>query len=277
VAEAAAGSRSRAAGRDDPVTTPSERSVRVNGLPCRVWEAGKGEPLAFFAGLGGAPRWSPFLEKLATRRRVVVPSLPGFPGGEGHDRLDDTADWVAATLDLLDAVRLERCDLVGASVGGMLAAEVAAFCRPLVRKLVLIAPYGLFDANDPVTDFFAQTPDATAGLLCAQPVKLKAEWAMPEGGDVLDFQVGQTRAAEAAARLLWPLGDRGLAKRLHRITAPTLLLWGEQDRLIPPSYAKRFASGIAGPTTLRQIPGAGHLAQIDAPEAVAQAVLDFLG
>jgi pimeloyl-ACP methyl ester carboxylesterase len=259
------------------MTAPSERNVRVNGLPCRVWEAGHGEPLAFLAGLGGALRWSPFLEKLATQRRVVVPSLPGFPGGLGHDRLDDTADWVAATLDLLDAAGLTECDLVGASLGGMLAAEVAAFCRPLVRKLVLIAPYGLFDANEPVADVFAQTPDAMAGLLCAQPAKLAAEWAMPEGGEALDWQVAQARAAEAAARLLWPLGERGLAKRLHRITAPTLLLWGEQDRLVPPSYAKRFASGIAGRTTLHQIPGAGHLAQLDAPEAVAAAVLDFLG
>jgi pimeloyl-ACP methyl ester carboxylesterase len=141
----------------------------------------------------------------------------------------------------------------------------------------LIAPYGLFDANEPVADVFAQTPEAMAALLSAHPARLAAEWAMPEGGDALDWQVTQVRAAEAAARLLWPLGDRGLAKRLHRITAPTLLLWGEQDRLIPPSYAKRFASGIAGPTTLREIPGAGHLAQLDAPEAVAQAVLDFLG
>jgi pimeloyl-ACP methyl ester carboxylesterase len=259
------------------MTAPAERTVRVNGRPCRVWEAGSGEPVAFLAGLGGAPRWSPFLAGLATRRRVVVPSLPGFPGGLGHDLLDDTTDWIAATLDLLEGAGLARCDLVGASVGGMLAAEVAAFCRPLVQRLVLISPYGLFDADDPVADVFAQTRETLPALLCTRPEALASEWALPAGADAIESQLEQARAAEAAARLLWPLGERGLAKRLHRISAPTLLLWGERDRVVPPSYAKRFASAIAGQTTLREIAGAGHLACIDAPQVAAEAVLAFLG
>ena len=88
--------------------------------------------------------------------------------------------------------------------------------------------------------------------------------------------MGQVRAMEAAARLLWPLGNRGLAKRLHRITAPTLLLWGSEDRIVPASYAKRFAAGIAGKTEIRSIAGAGHRADLDAPDATAEAVLAFL-
>jgi pimeloyl-ACP methyl ester carboxylesterase len=81
---------------------------------------------------------------------------------------------------------------------------------------------------------------------------------------------------EAAARLLWPLGDRGLAKRLHRIAAPTLLLWGSEDRIVPASYAKRFAEGIAGKAEVRSIPGAGHRLDLDAPDGAAEAVLAFL-
>lgn len=249
----------------------------MNGQPCRVWEAGTGTTLVFLAGLGGASHWSPFLATLATRHRVVVPSIPGFPGGLGHDQLDDVADWIAAILDLLDAAEIDGCELVGASVGGMLAAEVAAFCRPLVRRLALLAPYGLFDANDPVTDVFAQTPDRLPALLSVQPGRLSAEWASTIAADPIEGPIVQARAAEAAARLLWPLGDRGLSKRLHRITAPTLLVWGEQDRVVPRSYAKRFASGIAGPSEMREITGAGHLVAFDAPEATAQAVLTFLG
>lgn len=259
------------------MTAPAARTLLVNGLPCRVWEAGSGEPLVFVPGLGGAPRWSPFLQALASRRRLVVPSLPGFPGGLGHDRLDDTTDWIAATLDLLDGAGIARCDLVGASVGGMLAAEVAAFCRPLVRRLVLIAPYGLFDAHEPVADVFARTPDELPALLSSQPERLAAEWAPSSGEDPIEARIVQSRAAEAAARLLWPLGERGLVRRLHRITAPTLLVWGEHDRVVPPAYAKRFAIGITGPTTLRQVPGAGHLATVDAPERVAETLADFLG
>ena len=86
----------------------------------------------------------------------------------------------------------------------------------------------------------------------------------------------QVRALEAAARLLWPIGDRGLAKRLHRISAPTLLVWGGEDRIVPASYAKRFAAGVAGEAEVRSIAGAGHLVDLDAPEAAADAVLRFL-
>ena len=84
------------------------------------------------------------------------------------------------------------------------------------------------------------------------------------------------RASESAARLLWPFGERGLVKRLHRIQCPTLLLWGTEDRIIPPTYAERFASRIGGSTQIHKIDGAGHLADVDQPQAVAEVVLSFL-
>ncbi len=101
----------------------SERTVAINGHDCRIWEKGAGEPLFYLAGFGGLPRWTPFLDRIAAHRRVVAPSLPGFPGSSGHDELDTSLDWIAATLDLLDAagfgkVGLDKADLVGASVGG---------------------------------------------------------------------------------------------------------------------------------------------------------------
>jgi pimeloyl-ACP methyl ester carboxylesterase len=111
----------------------------------------------------------------------------------------------------------------------------------------------------------------------ARPAEFAAQALVPPAGaDPIEFQVQQVRALEAAARLLWPFGDRGLAKRLHRIGVPTLLVWGSEDRILPASYAKRFAAGIAGRTRVRSIPGAGHRADFDAPEALAKAVLGFL-
>jgi pimeloyl-ACP methyl ester carboxylesterase len=255
---------------------PAERSVRVNGAPCRVWEAGEGAPLGVLAGLGGAPRWSPFLARLCERRRVVVPSLPGFPCALGHDRLDDLADWVAATLDLLEGAGLRGADLVGLSVGGALAAEAVAFSPGLARRLVLVAPFGLFAEDEPVADVWAQRPGALPALLCAHPERLLEETAPPPGADAVEWQLAQVRAMEAAARLLWPTCDRGLAKRLHRIQVPTLLVWGDADRVVPPGYAKRFAAGLGGPNELRLLPGAGHRADLDAPDALAEAVLRFL-
>lgn len=258
------------------MSATQERSVQVGGAACRVWEAGEGERLGVLGGLVGFPHWSPFLAALATRRRVVVPSLPGFPGGLGHDRLDDLPDWLAATLDLLEGAGLSGADLVGLSVGGALAAEVAAFSRATVGRLVLVAPFGLFDEAEPVADVWAQRVPELPGLLAAHPERLAEALAAPEGFDPLEWQIVQMRASEAAARLLWPNCDVGLHKRLHRIRADTLLVWGSGDRVIPASYAKRFAEGISGSATVCTIPGAGHLVDVDQPQALAEAILGFL-
>ena len=97
------------------MSAPRERIVEVGGGPCRVWELGQGEPLGVLPGLGGLPRWTPFLDALARERHVIVPSLPGFPGaGEQHHRLDGHLDWISATLDLLEAAELSGADLVAA-------------------------------------------------------------------------------------------------------------------------------------------------------------------
>ena len=253
------------------------RNARVRGEQVRVWEKGRGRPLGVLSGLFGFPSWTPFLEALSSRRRVVVPSLPGHPGGGDFRRLDDLADWVIATQELIEAAGLAGADVVGLGPGGTLAAEVAAFAPGFVKRLALVAPFGLYDEREPVADFWAKRATELPATFSAQPEKFAAEvLAPPAGADPIEFQVQQVRALEAAARLLWPFGDRGLGKRLHRIAAPTLLVWGGADRIVPASYAKRFAAGIAGRTRIRSLPDAGHRADFDAPEALAKAVLAFL-
>ena len=256
---------------------PNERRIEVDGAPCRVWEKGTGAALGVFAGFGGLPRWTPFLEKLAAHRRVVVPSLPGHPGGPGHDQLDNQLDWVVAALGTVEAAGLAGADLIGLSVGGALAAEVAAISPGLVNKLVLVAPFGLFDQADPVCDIWTQPPGRLPELLCAEPETYTSLHALPDGTEAIEWQIVQVRASEAAARLLWPICDTRLDRRLGRIRQPPLLIWGEGDRVVPVGYAERFAAGITGETTIRTIAGAGHLADLDAPDAVSQAVLGFLG
>ena len=93
----------------------------------------------------------------------------------------------------------------------------------------------------------------------------------------IDWQVSTLRANVAAANIIWPLGETGLRKRLGRISAPTLLVWGEGDRVVPPGYAQSFSKGIAGKTSSRTVANAGHMAEFDQPEAVAKAVGEFLG
>ena len=256
------------------MSEPETLTIDVNGFPTRVWRKGRGKRLGFFAGFGGLPRWIPMLDHLAEHRTVIVPSLPGFPGGDrGHSVLDNQLDWVLAMHELVEKSDLAGADLAGSSVGASMAAEVAACWPDKVRRLALIAPFGLFVDENPPADPWAQRADNVPALMCADPENWKRLKAIPEGANSIEWPIEQTRANEAAARIFWPLGNTGLAKRLHLIQAPTLLLWGEADKIMPPTYADRFASGISGDTHVKIIEGAGHLAELDRPDEIAAAIL----
>ena len=258
-----------------------ERHVELPlGGTCRIWEKGVGERVGVIGGGPGYQRGSPFLERLSQERRVVLVSQPGYPGSSpGHHELDDTTDWITMTLDLLEAADLKGADLVAESVGGMLAAEAAAFSDTHVRKLVLVGSMGLYDPTEPIVNPFALRPEEVPGAVSANLEAFASVYAPPTDDEdaQAEFELIAYRAIESAARLMWPFGDRGLTKRLHRIACPTLLLWGSEDKLVPASYAKRFADGIGGPTEIRSIEGAGHLVTIDQPAAAVEAILGFLG
>jgi len=253
-----------------------ERCVATPAGSARVWEKGAGNPVGYFAGLGGLPAWLPALDLLAARHRVVAPSVPGFPGGADYERLDDIFDWSLAAIDLVQAAGLAGADLIGASVGGALAAEVAALRPDLVRKLVLIAPFGLFDEAAPITDVFAFKSGDQSKALTSDPQAYDAYRARPNSAAEMDWTLMQVRAEMAAARILWPLGDTRLRKRLFRITQPTLIIWGAEDRVMAPAYAAKFAEGISGTAKTVIIPKAGHKVEFDAPDAVARAIAEFL-
>jgi pimeloyl-ACP methyl ester carboxylesterase len=259
------------------VSEPATSTIDVNGVATRVWRKGSGPKIGFLAGYGGLPRWVPFLDRLAETRTVIVPSLPGFPGGDrGHAVLDTHLDWVLAGRDLVDGADLAGSDLVGSSVGGSFAAEVAAIWPDKVKRLALIAPFGLFDEKNPATDPWAQKQDDIPGLMTAAPETYRKLKEMPAGANSIEWPIEQTRAAEAAARVFWPLGNTKLDKRLPFIKAPTLIVWGEKDRLMPRSYADTVAKAIKAKTETRIIPGAGHLAELDKPDEVAAAIVDFM-
>ncbi|MBS0241735.1 MAG: alpha/beta hydrolase [Proteobacteria bacterium] len=258
------------------MSEPRTTTIDINGHACRVWSKGSGPKLGWIAGFGGLPRWIPFLDELAKTRTVIAPSLPGYPGATGHNLLDSHLDWVVAVRQIIVKSGLEGADIAGSSVGASFVAEFAALWPHKVRKIAMIAPFGLFDEKDPPEDPWAQTADSQAALLCADPQTWKDFKAVPAGANSVEWPIEQVRASEAAARVFWPLGNTKLEKRLPLILAPTLLMWGEQDRLMPRSYAEKFAAAMTAKTSFATIAGAGHLAELDKPAEAAKAILDFL-
>ena len=260
----------------------TERFVSVNGSNCRVLEKGEGKPLVVISGYGGLPRWDAFHELLSAKRKVIAPSMPGQFGSErGHEKLHNPLDWLAMMQDLIAACGvIAPADIVATSVAGMVASEIAAAASASLGKLVLIAPYGLYDDAEPTVNLFAQSPAIRTKLMVADQDKYKAVFAADPSSPVEDqeeWAMLAYRCDEAVARLVWPFGNVGLERRIHRITTPTLLIWGDKDQLVPTSYAKRFSDGISGPTRTEIVKDAGHLANVDQPEAVAKLVLDFVG
>jgi abhydrolase domain-containing protein 6 len=250
--------------------------VTVNGHSMRVLEKGRGQKLAYLGSLVGVPRWTPFLDALAEQFHVVCPSLPGFPGATGHEDLDNLTDWLAALLDLFDAAEITGADVCASSVGAMLALELAALSSGSVNRMALLAPLGLYDEATPVPHIWARKGSDLPALLCADTEALAQLQAAPEGSDPVEWNLIIARATAAGARLLWPMCDLGLAKRLHRVSQPTTFLWGTADAIVAPSYMTLFQKGVRGPTQSALIQDAGHLIEVDAPGEAARIVTRFL-
>ncbi|MBV8357454.1 MAG: alpha/beta fold hydrolase [Deltaproteobacteria bacterium] len=256
-------------------------SLRGGDFNVKYYREGSGEHLVFLHSAGGLPAFTPELEALSKRFTVTAPLLPGF-GSDGEEHLhEEVQKLVFWVWDLLDALEIERPLLIGHSFGGMLAAEMAATEPRRVRKLVLAAPAGLFIAEHPTLDFFAMTPEALVKAAFHDPQCEAAKALTTPPSDpaaATEAIVGRIRALAAAGRFMWPNGDRGLNERLYRIKAPTLLLWGESDRLIPPVYAEAFRRLLVGAASVRVqiIPAAGHALFAEQRQAALDAIINFL-
>lgn len=256
-----------------------DRLVDIRGgqVAFRVRSAGQGPPLVYFHSFHDPGDWPPFLDHLAARFAVHAPFHPGVQGSRGVETLDDVLDLVLAYDELLDALDLGRAHLVGHAFGGLVAAELAAMLRPRAARLVLVSPLGLWRDDAPVADLAILPAEELPAVLWADPAGPAARaWATAPEGDAENVaaQIESIQRRAAMAKFVWPLPDKGLRKRLHRIAAPTLLLWGEADRANPVLYAEEWQRRIKG-AALRLLPG-GHMVLAEAPAAAAAAVAEFL-
>jgi pimeloyl-ACP methyl ester carboxylesterase len=250
------------------------------GTRCRVLVGGSGDPLVYFHGAGGLLRDNPFLDQLAQRHAVFAPEWPGYGESTGEELLDDMLDFALHGWDVIDALGLSRPHLVGHSMGGMIVAEMACLAPRDAGKLVLVAPAGLWIEEHPIPDIFAMLPHEIAAALFVDPQRGAA--LLTGGADLSDMEalrdfylVTQRRLA-MAGKILFPIPNRRLSKRLYRLRADTLMVWGAQDQLIVPAYAERWQAAIPG-ARIVTLDGAAHMVPYEQPDAFVRAVADFLG
>jgi pimeloyl-ACP methyl ester carboxylesterase len=249
-----------------------------------VLESGEGAPLLFLHGAGGVPMWEGVLPLLAREYHVYAPLLPGFGQSTGLDHLEDHWDVFLHGFDVMDALGLDRPYLVGESMGGWIAAEMAALRPKEIGRLALAAPIGLWRDEAPVADMFGLMTNELVPYLfhdqsCSAAQRMLGVQALFSEKDdrtqeQVEFLITMARGFRTAAKFLFPIPEHGLEKRLSRITAPTLVLWGASDRFVKPLYASIFAGKIPK-ARLQMIERAGHLIGLERPEPYAEAVLNW--
>jgi pimeloyl-ACP methyl ester carboxylesterase len=251
------------------------KTVQTQHVPVSYFEAGSGQALVFLHGAGGVTAEDPLLAKLAQRFHVHAPLLPGYGESQEAPELRDMLDITLHTWDVVDALGLKDPVLVGHSMGGMIAAEMAAIAPHDVSRLALICPAGLWLDDHPIPDFFSTLPFEMPALLFHDAAA--GAQMMTAGRDVSDpnflqtYLVTNARQLGMAGRILFPIPERGLAGRLYRVKARTILVWGDSDKLIPPTYAQEFKRKISG-AQLVSIPEAGHMVIFEKTDQVVDAI-----
>jgi pimeloyl-ACP methyl ester carboxylesterase len=251
------------------------KTVTTPRVPVRYFEGGKGEPLVFLHGAGGVMANDPLLAKLAEKFHVYAPLLPGYGDSKECNDLRDMLDFTLHSWDVIEALKLKNPILAGHSMGGMIAAEMAAVAPHDVSRLGLIAPAGLWLDEYPIPDLFSTMPYEFPALMFHDVEKgaalMTAGVALDDPEWLKGFLISNARQLGMAGRILFPIPERGLSTRLYRIRAKTLLVWGDSDKVVAPAYAHAFKKAIAG-SELVVIPEAGHLVNIEKPDQTATAL-----
>lgn len=264
-----------AQGVDVTVETQTQGVLQV-----RVWMEGDvpERPLLYLHGFEHHPGMAPFLQRLAQGRRVYAPEHPGYGESTGMDSMEGVLDIVLHYRELLRSWGIEQVDVVGHSLGGMIGAELAAICPEIVRNLVLVNAFGLwFDEAQP-PDPFVLNPEELKKAKWHDPAHAPEPEPSTIRRDSTDPSVAELARMEnlgAATKLLWPIPDRGLRKRLPLISARTLILHGESDELVPMMYSEEMARLISDAQLVR-IQQAGHLPMFEREDDFVKVVGDFL-
>ncbi|MBF6568516.1 MAG: alpha/beta hydrolase [Candidatus Binataceae bacterium] len=253
-----------------------EEMIDLHGSQVQVLSGGSGTPLLYLHSAGGEVAWLPFFEQLSRDFKVYVPAHPGFSKSSGLDKIDSVHDLVFHYVDLMDALGLKTAFVAGLSLGGWIAAELAVHHPERVRKLALMGAVGLYWNGAPkIPDIFAASGPKTRDIIFYDPKSELARAVMPDDPSTEQLELA-IKAREATARVGWNpyLYDPRLLERLYRVTMPTLLIWGDTDRLVAIEYAQEYKKRIKD-SRLITIEKCGHAPPIERPEPTAKAIAEF--
>ena len=253
--------------------TFDRQMVAIAGCRVSVARGGKGPTLLYLHGAGGGAQVLPFMEELAKDYELVMPEHPGFGASDEPAWLDNIHDLAYFYLDFMEQLALKDVTVIGASIGGWLALEIAVRDRSRLRALSLIGPSGIHVAGLKKGDLFMWEPALKLRNLFHDqsiPERLLAQ--PPSPGQV----EAMLKNDYTVARLAWEprLYDPHLYKWLHRVKLPVQIVWGEQDKILPVGYATEMAKLIPG-ARVDVIRECGHLPQAEKPQEFVRLFRDF--
>jgi pimeloyl-ACP methyl ester carboxylesterase len=255
-------------------STDARRNVEVNGATISYLRGGSGEPLLFLHGAGGIGDWAPWMDTLAASYDLIVPDHPGWGRSDMPDWFDNVHDLAYFYLDFMDELGLQQVNIAGSSIGGWIACEIGIRNTAHLKTITLVDPAGLRVKGVQRFDIFLASHEAHTRALYYDQTIAEELLAVPLEGDAIDLHL---RNRYASARVGWQprLYDPHLAKWLHRINRPTLVVWGEHDRIFPLAMQAEFVQLIPG-AKAATIAECGHLPHKECPAAFADHLNRFI-
>jgi pimeloyl-ACP methyl ester carboxylesterase len=252
---------------------PELTELTIRGVRVRVHRAGEGPVVLFLHGAGGVPQWLPFFDKLAERHQVLVPEHPGFGGSDNPSWIRSIGDLAMFYLDLVEEAGLDGIHLVGNSFGGWLAAEILVRDRARFKSLVQLAPAGIRVKGVPAGDNFIWGPEEAVRNLYHDQAFADRILALAPSEEQLDMMLhNRFTVAKFGWQPRWY--DPDLEKWLHRVKLPALVVWGDDDRIMPPAYAALWRERLPD-ARLLMVEDCGHLPHVEHAALVAREVLQF--
>lgn len=257
------------------MSATSSSRISLQGVNLEVRRKGSGPAMLVLHGGGGPITGHPFADRLAEHFELIEPVHPGYAGSSIPEHFDNLEDLIYLYLDLMDALNLKDAVVLGNSMGGWTAAEIAVRNSQRISKLILVDSIGIKagdrDSRDRA-DIFALPAAEVIRMTWHDPARA------PNPSTMSDEEL-QIIASNRVALSMYTwdpyMHNPKLRYRLHRIKVPTLFIWGESDRLVTPEYGKAFSAMIAG-STLEVIAKAGHAPHVEQPEAFVQKVMAFV-